>query len=95
MRSRKNPRFLSGTLEHAGLGEAVYFLRKAKMFIAHAQTSLDGLDPLGSLERSNKNVDEIIRQIGEALKEIDASEREIAARVADMDDEEFSNREDE
>ena len=73
--SSRNSRFYRGALEHAGLGEAAYFLRKAKSFIAHAQTSLENLDPLGRVSESNAKIDAIVKQIGDAMLEIEANER--------------------
>lgn len=84
--SRRNVGLYAGALEHAGLGESAYFLRKAKAYLAHAQTSLEGVDPLGHIKRSNKRIDVIIEQIGEALLEIEASERALVLHAEEQEE---------
>ena len=86
MASRRIARFCAGAMEHAGLGEAAYFLRKAKSFISHAQVSLEGTDPLGHIKNGNAKIDSIIEQIGEALRELEASERALVLNKEEEDE---------
>lgn len=73
-------------MNHAGLGEAAYFLRKARLQITYAQIALDGADPLGIVKNSSQQIDEIIQKIGDAMTAVEMGERELVRMASQSDD---------
>ena len=83
--SRRNLRFHAGVLENAGLGEAAYFLKKARTFISYAQYALEHMDPGGHIDAGNAKIGEVVEKIAEALAELESGERALVLEKEQAD----------
>ena len=92
--SRKNLNFNRGVLENAGLGEAAFFLKKAKQNILYAAMALEhtdfsSFDELTALQANIVKLRDLIVVVSEGM---DQAERNLVAEVASK---EFSDDVDE
>lgn len=92
--SRKNLNFNRGVLENAGLGEAAFFLKKAKQNILYAAMALEhtdfsSFDELTALQANIVKLRDLIVVVSEGM---DQAERNLVAEVANK---EFSDDVDE
>ena len=92
--SRKNLNFNRGVLENAGLGEAAFFLKKAKQNILYAamvleHTDFSSFDELTALQANIVKLRDLIVVVSEGM---DQAERNLVAEVASK---EFSDDVDE
>lgn len=80
---RRISRIYASTLESAALGESAFYLRKAKQYLLHAETACENGIAAHDISRSGAKINEIIASIGEALAEIEKTEKRIVLEEED------------
>ena len=94
---REKPRFYRGVLENAGLGEAAFFLKKAKQDVLYAATAIEHTD-FSAIEVAGLQgkIDGLRNLIAEVSGDIENAESGLAAAVAQRefsDDDEVAEQE--
>lgn len=75
-------------MEGAGLGEAAFFLNKAKQQISYAQIALENIDQSHALDATVVRLNALIQGIGEAMFEIETSESELVEAAEEHEEKE-------
>ena len=84
-KSSRFSRFYAGALESAGLGEAAFFLRKAKQNLSYALYAIENMDPEGNITFGSDRISKIVEDIGVALAELELGEQILIQESERMD----------